>query len=472
MTTGATDRSHVDRADADRIEADVVVVGAGVAGLTAARRLTADGLGVVVVEARDRVGGRLLNHELSDGTVVEVGGQWVGPGQHRILALIGELGLTTYPTWTKGESLVSMGGELARYRGAIPKLSPFVLADVLQSQTRLERLARSVPLDRPWEAPDAQRLDRQTWETWIRRSTFTRDGGEFWRTISDAVFAADPASFSLLHALFYIRSGKGVDSLIGTRGGAQQDRVVGGTQLIPIRMAEALGDRVRLGHPVRRIDHGPAAGAAGGVVVTADGLEVRAQRAIVALPPTLAGRIHYTPALPGDRDQLTQRMPAGAVIKTMAVYESAFWREDGLNGQAATDEAPVKVTFDNSPPSGTPGVLLAFVEGRSAIELGRLDADEQRGAVLASLVRYFGPRAADAVEFVTQDWQAEEWTRGCYGAHLPPGAWTQLGTALTRPCGPIHWAGAETGTVWSGYIDGAVESGERTADEVRRALAS
>ena len=163
-------------------------------------------------------------------------------------------------------------------------------------------------------------------------------------------------------------------------------------------------------------------------------------------------------------------MPAGAVIKTMAVYPEPFWRAAGLNGQVATAQPPVEVTFDNSPPSGRPGVLLAFVEGPSAVELGRSGPSELREAVLASLVRFFGPEAADPVEFVAQDWQAEEWTRGCYGAHLPPGAWTRFGPALRRPCGPIHWAGAETATVWSGYMDGAVESGERVADEVRRAL--
>jgi len=455
----------------DLVETDVVVVGGGLAGLTAARRLVADGLAVVVVEARDRVGGRLRNHELADGTVVEVGGQWVGPGQHRIHALLDELGLGTHPTWTQGDSLVALNGDLRRYRGPYPRLSPFVLADVLQAQTRLDRQARRVPLDAPWEATDADRLDRMTWETWIRRSTFTRAGAEYFRTVAEAVFAAEPSSFSALHALFYVHSASGIDALTNTRGGAQQDRIVGGSQLVATVMADALGDRVRLGHPVRAITHGPAT-ADGGVEVRTDGLVVRARRGIVAVPPTLAGRIAYDPALPTDRDQLTQRMPAGAVIKAMAVYETPFWRDDGLNGQAATDRPPVKVTFDNSPPSGTPGVLLGFVEGRSAIELGRLGADEQRSAVLASLVHYFGPRAAHPVEFVAQDWQAEEWTRGCYGAHLPPGAWTQLGPALTRPCGSLHWAGAETGTVWSGYMDGAVESGERAADEVRRALRS
>jgi len=179
---------------------------------------------------------------------------------------------------------------------------------------------------------------------------------------TEAVWAQEPADLSLLHVLFYTHSAGGLDALLGTSGGAQQDRFVGGSQLVALRVAEALGDeRLALAAPVRRIAHG-----ADGVTVTADGVEVRARRAIVALPPSLAGRIAYDPPLPGYRDQLTQRMAQGSVIKCMAIYPAPFWRADGLSGQAASDVGPVRVTFDNSPPDATPGVLLGFLEGRQA----------------------------------------------------------------------------------------------------------
>jgi monoamine oxidase len=252
-----------------------------------------------------------------------------------------------------------------------------------------------------------------------------------------------------------------VDALAGTHGGAQQDRFVGGSQRVPIRLAEQLGDRVRLSVPVRRIDQQGTS-----VTVIADEVRVDAARVIVALPPTLAGRIAYDPPLPGVRDQLTQRVPAGSVIKSHAVYDTAFWRDDGLTGQATGDRGPVKVVFDNSPPGGTPGVLLAFLEGAAARRLNRVDADERRAAVIGSLASFFGPRARDPIEYVELDWSEEEWTRGCYGAHFPPGVWTQYGPALRAPTARIHWAGAETATVWSGYMDGAVQSGERAAAEV------
>jgi monoamine oxidase len=195
-------------------------------------------------------------------------------------------------------------------------------------------------------------------------------------------------------------------------------------------------------------------------------VSVTAARVIVAVPPTLAGRITYDPPLPAVRDQLTQRVPAGSVIKCHAVYDTPFWREAGLTGQATGDRGPVKVVFDNSPPAGSPGVLLAFLEGKAARRLNRVGPAERRDAVLGSLVDFFGPHAAKPVEYVELDWSEEEWTRGCYGAHFPPGVWTQYGPALRAPVGRIHWAGAETATVWSGYMDGAVQSGERAAAEV------
>jgi monoamine oxidase len=446
---------------AGRVETDVAVVGAGISGLIAARELVAAGKDVVVLEARDRVGGRVLNHELSDGTVVEAGGQWIGPTQLRMAKLTAELRLETFPTYNSGEHLLRFGDQQGRYRGTIPRLGPLVLADMGQAQARFDRLAARIPLEVPWAADRAEELDGQTFETWIRRNARTAKARQLLRLYAEAVFAAKASDFSLLHALFYTHSGGGVETVAGTSGGAQQDRFVGGSQLVPIRLAEQLGDRVRLGVPARRIEQRDD-----GVTIHGDSLAVTARRVIVAVPPALAGRIVYEPPLPGARDQLTQRLPAGSVIKCHAVYDTPFWRDAGLTGQAMGDRGPAKVVFDNSPPGGTPGVLLAFLEGAAARRLNRVRPDERRAAVLGSLVEFFGHHAADPVEYVELDWSEEEWTRGCYGAHFPAGVWTQYGPALRAPVGRIHWAGAETATVWSGYMDGAVQSGERAAAEV------
>ena len=444
----------------ERLETDVVVVGAGLAGLAAARALEASGMRAIVLEARDRVGGRVLNHDLGNGDVVELGGEWIGPGQLRVNKMVAELGLETFPTYCDGENLLDLHGRVKRYTGEIPPLPVAALADLGQSQFRFDRLAKRVPVEAPWAADQAVRWDEETFATWVRRNTRTASARFFWEVFSEAVFAAEPQDFSLLYALAYTHAGGGVNSLIGVRNAAQQDRIVGGTQLIAHRMADPLGDAVRTSVPVRRIVQ-----RADGVDVEADGLAVHARRVIVSIPPVLAGRITYDPVLPARRDQLTQKMPAGSVIKINVIYDEPFWRAEGLSGQVAGDRSPIKFTFDNSPASGSPGVLVCFLEGAQARIFGRLDAGERRRAVLGSLAGYFGKRAGMPVDYVEQDWSAEEFTRGCYGAHMAPGVMTQFGPVLREPIGRIHWAGTETAGVWSGYMDGALTSGERAAAE-------
>jgi monoamine oxidase len=444
----------------------VVVVGAGLAGLAAARRLVARGHEVVVVEARERVGGRTEGLVLADGTPLELGGQWLGEGHTRMHELAGELGLSTFRTWNdEGRLLLELRGKrstMSPRKGAVPRISPFALADLAQGLARFARLAARTDLERPWLTPGAQVLDGQTWESWIRRNLRTTAGRAYFHVACEAVWAAQASDISLLHALFYTHSNADLETLLAVDRGAQQDRVVGGSVLVADAMAAALGERVVLGRPVRRIeqdDHEVR-------VIARDGSQYRGDTAIVTLPPTLAGRLEYDPPLPSWRDQLTQRMPAGSVIKAYAVYPEPFWRQDGLNGQAAADTGPVKVTFDNSPPSGTPGVLMGFLEGSQARIWARRSQADRREAVIGSFVRYFGQAAARPAQYVERDWMAEEFTRGCYGAHVAPGVWTSYGEAWRAPAGRIHWAGTEYAPQWNGYMEGAVRSGETTADTV------
>ncbi|WP_421121040.1 flavin monoamine oxidase family protein [Aquihabitans daechungensis] len=447
------------------MSAPVIVIGAGLAGLAAARRLAHQDREVLVLEARDRVGGRTEGGVTADGTPIELGGQWIGPTQNRLYELVGELGLETFPTWNAGDLVVRLGGKQTRMgsqRGAVPKLNPFALVDLAQGLARFTKLSSSISLDQPWASVGAADLDGQTFETWIRRNLRTSTGRAYFRIACEAVFSAESTDLSALHAAFYAHSGTDLETLLSVDRGAQQDRIVGGSIRISEAMADGLGDRVRLDAAVRTIEQDDQEVR----VVLRDGEVVRGSRTIVTLPPTLAGRLDYAPALPSWRDQLTQRLPAGSVIKLYAVYPEPFWRADGLNGQAASDEGPVKVTFDNSPPSGTPGILVGFMEANDGRRWARRTLEERREAAIGCLVRYFGPKAASPLEYLERDWMAEEFSRGCYGAHFTPGVWTAFGEALREPVGRIHWAGAECSPVWNGYMEGAVRSGESTADDV------
>lgn len=441
----------------------VVVVGAGLAGLACARSLTGSGHEVMVLEARDRVGGRIENGTVL-GHPLELGGTWIGEGHVRMHELVADLGLRTFRTHNDdGQLLVELDGKRSTvqpHKGAVPRLSPLALADLAQGLARFGRLARRVDLDRPWRTPKARSLDGQTFHSWVHRNLRTASGRAYFEIACEAVFAADTTDMSLLHALFYARANADLETLLAVDRGAQQDRVVGGSALVADRMAEQLGDAVRLKAEVRQVHLDEPA------VTLRDGERVTADRIVVALPPTLAGRLDYLPALPSWRDQLTQRTPAGSVVKTFAAYPRPFWRDDGLNGQVASDRGPVKVTFDVSPPGGEVGVLLGFVEGGEARRWVRLTSAERRRTVIECFVRYFGPDAADPVEYLEKDWSAEAHTRGCYGAHFAPGVWTAYGEALREPVGPVHWAGAEYATAWNGYMEGAVRSGEHTAAAV------
>jgi monoamine oxidase len=448
-------------------KADVVVVGAGMAGLVAARAVRAAGKSVIVLEARNRVGGRCFSRPLEPGAsdVANMGATFVGPTQKRILALMAEFGIGKFPTYANGKLIWYEGGKATPYTGTIPPSSDPLAVIQLGTVTlpAIDSMALTVPLDAPYNAPRAAEWDSMTVASWAQQNILSDKGRSLLALAVEAVLSVEARDVSLLYFLAYVHAAGGVTPLIANAGagGAQDYRVAGGTQGITIAMAKQLGKRILLSHPVREI-----AQDARGATVHADGMSVKAKRVIVAIPPNLAGRIIYSPGVPALRDQLTQRVPIGSAIKTIAVYDHAFWRDNGLNGQANSDVGPVKVTFDASPASGTPGVLLGFIDGDDARQLSDLPAAERARRALVSYVRYFGKQAGSPRTYFDAVWDREIYTGGCPVGVMPPGVMTEYGRALRAPVNRIHWAGTETATVWTGYMDGAVQSGQRAAAEV------
>jgi monoamine oxidase len=437
---------------------DVAVVGAGLAGLNAATAIRAAGRSVVVLEARHRVGGRNFDHRLAPGKVAELGGEWAGPGQNRVLGLAKELGVETFQTYSAGQSVYYSNGRLQTYSGDIPPASPAALVEVEAAILEFNRMASSVPAGAPWKAPQAGVWDEQTCATWIRQNLHTAEARDLAKLAIRGVYGEEAKQISLLDLLQAI-SGVGGDfnTLIGS---AQSIRFVGGPQQLSKKLAHRLGRALRLGVAVHAIELGPH------VVVHSERESFRARRVIVTIPKTLAGRITFSPALPPALDQLLQRQPNGSVVKVNAIYRKPFWRAHGLNGQAISDTGPIRITYDNSPPDGKPGVLVGFMEGDDSRAFYGVAPARRRRAALACFARYFGQQALHPIGYVDLPWAQEQFTRGAYGSFNPPGVLTALHDPITEPVGALHYASSDASPEWPGYMDGAIHSGRLAATRV------
>lgn len=436
---------------------DVVVVGAGFAGLAAARELTRLGHDVLVVEGRDRVGGRSFTGSVA-GLPADLGGAFVGPTQDAVLTLAAELQVPTTPTYRDGKNLIQWRGWTRPYHGSIPKLSLTGLLDIGRLRWQFERIARNVPVPTPWNARRARQLDNLSLGGWLQSVHATASSRDLLAILARVTWGCEPDEVSMLHAARYAHAAGGLDRLLDVENGAQQDRFPGGTQRIAEAAAAELGSRVVLNSPVRRIARQGA-----GVTVTADGGQAEAGFVIVAIPPAHRASIEFTPPLPPEYEQLAEHWPQGQLSKAYAAYSTPFWRANGYSGMALSDQGPVFITFDVSPPGEGPGILMGFTDARA---FDTLPTEQRRRDALRCFASLFGDDALNPLDYADHRWGAEDFAPGGPTAAVPPGSWTRYGRWLREPVGPIHWAGTETADEWTGYLDGAIRSGQRAAAEI------
>jgi monoamine oxidase len=454
-------------------EADVCVVGAGFAGLAAARYLRAQGKSVVVLEARDRVGGRVWNKTLRDGSEVSVGGTWLGRGQSRMFDLVGMVGLGVYPQFDDGDALLRLHGRNGRFDGPIPPIGLWDNLVLGAAFAQLGWIADTVPLDRPWTACDARSLDSQTLGAWIDSWCVpSEDARHMLRAGLGLSFATDLSTVSLLGSMVLAKGGgkEGFGYYLDNTF-TETHLVDGGVPEVANRLGAELGDALHKSTPVRRISQDDD-----GVEVQSDTVTVRAGYVIVTAPPVLAGQIEYHPILPDAHSQLMRQLPAGAIFRVVTQYDEPFWRRGRLTGQTAAPQSPVLVSIEQSPPSPTAGamppygLLSSYAGGPIATELASMDPERRKQLWLGELAARLGEKAAHPLDYCETDWSAEQWSLGGMIAHFPPGILTSYGSALREPFRRVYWAGTERATLFHGLMEGAVRTGEQAAQDVVRRL--
>ncbi len=455
---------------------DVIIIGAGYAGLNAAYRLSKKGFKILLLEGRSRVGGRTLDKVLgtSHPMRLELGGQYIASIQKRMMNLVKELGLELYQAYSSGDNFLSLNGKTARYQSNPASCLVKELKQPKKVQTEIEKVLKKLskmlmkisPLT-PYKSPQAEKFDSITFQSWLENELTENVAKQFFRFMTNQGFSTEPEQISLLQMLYFLKTSHGLPPW--ATGGAQAFRVNGGTQLVAERLAEKLGDRLKLNSPVFEIKQNEKE-----VLVKTSEMVFHAKAAIISLPPQLTPRLKFSPSLPADLYRAFAALQTGNAMKVQAVYETPFWREEGWSGNGISYQGPQTFTYDNSGPEGAPGVLLGFLTASRATEWNQKSKKERQKAVLQTWAKAFGKKALHCLEYIEMDWAEEPFTRGGHGCHFTPGVWTELGSAMGGKHLPqfqrLIWAASDIAKDWCGYLEGAIYAGEQAAGEVEKLI--
>jgi monoamine oxidase/putrescine oxidase len=434
---------------------DVAVLGAGLAGLAAARDLVSAGADVLVLEARERPGGRVEAIALADGRVVQLGGEVFGAEHRAYGELAAELGLTIERSYVADPGEMSWGLTDGVHVGDEPPwMSEQERADGERIERAFARLTAEIDPDDPWAHPDAERLDRLSVGAWLREHEAMPAVRRRHELASLSLACDGPDRTSLLsevrkHATI---GGDGFYDLERWEG----LRVAEGSAAMAQTMAAGLGDRVRLSAVVARIDLGAGAGAR---VELADGEQIRCEAVVCAIPAGPLREVEIN-GLSDERLRSLRSLRHALAAKVVAAYDRPFWQDQGQNGLAETEWL-----FGSTWPQG-PGVLSMLVPPERLSAFLAAPGEARTQAILDGLAALYGEPARGPVAMIERAWGADPFTRG-YILGWAPGDMTRVGPLHGSHEPPFFVAGSDH---WvAGYMEGAVRTGRDAARAALRA---
>ncbi|MDE5414506.1 flavin monoamine oxidase family protein [Alkalihalobacterium chitinilyticum] len=438
-------------------EVNVVIIGAGLSGLTAAFELKKQDISFTILEARDRAGGRIYSLK-EDHFGLDLGAQWISTHHEKMKRLIAEYDLETISTSQKGKTIYEQRGRVKEVNGFLPPVSRLALMDLFKVKRKINHMIKQLPDEAPWNSELGQSLDQITMQDFVNASMFTDEGKIHFTLLAEEELSTKMYNVSALDVFWFLKSAGSVNKLLS----AEQYWIREGASSLVESMAERLEDYIEYNRPVEEVKYDSYNEA----VVSSGEKQWKAKKVIITVPPNITGNIKFDPELPKARTALQKESDFPFVMKMVVVYDKPFWREAGLNGSLFSDQGPISLTMDSSPKDQRFGVLTILIGGENAQIYSKMGQEYRRNETIKTLVRFFGEKAGTPIQVYEKDWSEDKWTRGGYGSHFPPGTLTKYGNALTEPVGPIHWAGSETATKWRLYMEGAVQSGQRAAEEV------